>query len=64
MRFAFLQRSLKVILEGDMGKRWKGQSLLLSCGSSEAPPNYRSWSSDREDTEMNTEFPGIIDGHG
>lgn len=37
MRFAFLRRSLKVILEGDMGKRWKWQSLLLSCGSSEAP---------------------------
>lgn len=29
-----------------------------------SPPNCRSSSCAREDTKMNTEFPGIIDGHG
>lgn len=36
MRFAFLQRSLKVILEGDMGR--DGSSILCYCHIGAARP--------------------------
>lgn len=53
MRFSFLQRSLKVILEGDMGKRWKWHSLLL-CGNREAHLTIDPHPCNREHTELNT----------